>query len=75
MPTTRLSLLRTSSDGHNQVNVASAELCELCELPICVALLRVVCWSFCTAEAITHEIVVNCSSNVVTVFHRSCSTV
>ena len=46
MPTTRLSLLSTSSDGHNQVNVASAELCELCELPICVALLRVVVGHF-----------------------------
>ena len=29
------------------------------------------CWSFCTVEALTHETVVSCSSNAVTVFHRS----
>ena len=29
------------------------------------------CWSFRTAEALTHKIVTSCSSNVVTVFHRS----
>ena len=46
MPTTRLSLFRTSSDGHRQVNVVSTELCELCELLIRVASLRVVAGHF-----------------------------